>query len=81
VTILFSTDRDAAEHLMEALARDLQERGLADLGGETEAGQSYPLSILAGFAEGRLGEEVDLISERAKARQQPIARFHCAVRG
>lgn len=81
VTILFSTDRAAAERLMRDLASDLQRRGLIDLAGETEAAKSYPVSILAGLAEGKVGEEIDAISERAKSGQREIARFQCGLRG
>jgi len=81
VTILFSTDRDAAKHLMENLARDLQERGLIDnqIGGQ--APESYTLSILAGLAEGKVGEDIDSISARAKSLQKEIARFQCSLPG
>jgi phospholipid/cholesterol/gamma-HCH transport system ATP-binding protein len=81
VTILFSTDRAAAERLMRDLASDLQQRGLIDLAGGTDAAKSYPLSILAGLAEGKVGEEIDAISERAKSGQKEIARFQSGLRG
>ena len=73
VSILFSTDRAAAEPMLTALARDLKEQGLG--AGERRAGKPYPVSILAGLAEGKVGEEIDAISERAKAGQNEIARF------
>lgn len=80
VSILFSTDRAAAENLMATLARDLQERGLAGaLAAADDGSRSYPLSILAGLAEGKTGEDIDVISERARARQKEIARFLCGV--
>lgn len=79
VTILFSTDRDAAHRLMENLARDLQERGLIDIQAETQPAEFYTLSILAGLAEGKAGEDIDIISERAKSRQKGIARFQCSL--
>jgi phospholipid/cholesterol/gamma-HCH transport system ATP-binding protein len=79
VSILFSTDRAAAENLMATLARDLQERGLAGARAADDGGRSYPLSILAGLAEGRTSENIDLISVRARARQTEIARFLCRL--
>ena len=79
VTILFSTDRDAAHRLMENLARDLQERGLIDIQAETQPAEFYTLSILAGLAEGKAGEDIDIISERAKSLQKGIARFQCSL--
>jgi len=81
VTILFSTDRDAAKHLMENLARDLQERGLIDNQIEGQPAESYTLSILAGLAEGKVGEDIDSISARAKSLQKEIARFQCSLPG
>jgi phospholipid/cholesterol/gamma-HCH transport system ATP-binding protein len=79
VSILFSTDRAAAENLLATLACDLQERGLT--GASSAAGQphTYPLSILGGLAEGRVGEDIDIISVRARAQQKEIARFDCAL--
>jgi phospholipid/cholesterol/gamma-HCH transport system ATP-binding protein len=79
VTILVSTERPAAERLMENLASDLQERGLIDIQAEVQPAQSYPLSILAGLAEGKAGEDIDVISERAKSLQKEIARLPCRL--
>ena len=62
VTVLAFTDRDGAERLIEDLARDLRERGLIDIQAETRPAQSYALSILAGLAEGKAGEDIDIIS-------------------
>ena len=79
VSILFSTARAAAENLMATLARDLQERGLAGAPGADGGQRSYPLSVQAGLAEGKIGEEIDAISERAKSAQRVIARFRCGL--
>ncbi len=79
LTILFFTDRDAAERLMENLARDLQERGLIDVRAEIQPAESYTLSILAGLAEGKAGEDIDIISKRAKSLQKEIARFQVKI--
>ncbi len=73
VTILAFSDRAAAERLMENLAGDLRERGLVDI----QSAGSYTLSILAGLAEGKAGEDIDVISGRAGAQQKEIARFQC----
>lgn len=75
VTILAFTDRAAAERLMENLAGDLRERGLIDI----QPAGSYTLSILAGLAEGKAGEDIDVISGRAGAQQKEIARFQCGA--
>jgi phospholipid/cholesterol/gamma-HCH transport system ATP-binding protein len=75
VTILAFTDRAAAERLMENLAGDLRERGLVDI----QPAGSYTLSILAGLAEGKAGEDIDVISGRAGAQQKEIARFQCGA--
>jgi phospholipid/cholesterol/gamma-HCH transport system ATP-binding protein len=79
VSILFGTARAGAENVLAKLARDLQERGLAGIRGATDGQRSYPLSIIAGVADGKIGEEIDAISERAKAAQREIARFHCGL--
>jgi len=75
VTILAFTDRADAERLMENLAGDLRERGLIDI----QPAGSYTLSILAGLAEGKAGEDIDVISGRAGAQQKEIARFQCGA--
>jgi GGDEF domain-containing protein len=81
VTILAFTGGDAAEHLMENLARDLRERGIIDIQAKIQPAQSYTLSILGGLAEGKVSEDVDVISERAKSQQKVIARFKCGLSG
>jgi phospholipid/cholesterol/gamma-HCH transport system ATP-binding protein len=79
VSILFSTNRPAAENLMATLAADLQQRGLDGAPGAAGRQRLYPLSIVAGLAEGKIGEEIDAISERAKSGQKEIARFECGI--
>jgi phospholipid/cholesterol/gamma-HCH transport system ATP-binding protein len=79
VTILAFTDRAEAARLMQNLARDLRERGLIDIPTEIQPAGSYNLSILGGLAEGKAGEDIDLISERAAAQQNEIARFQCGL--
>jgi len=79
ISILFSMGRDAAENLVATLARDLQERGLAAASVADPQARSYPVSILAGLAEGKIGEEIDAISDRAKSAQKEIARFECGT--
>jgi phospholipid/cholesterol/gamma-HCH transport system ATP-binding protein len=78
VTILASTDRAAAERLMANLAGDLQ-GGLIEIQEEVKRGQSYGLSILGGLAEGKAGEDIDVIAARALAQQKEIARFQCGL--
>jgi phospholipid/cholesterol/gamma-HCH transport system ATP-binding protein len=81
VTILAFTAHDAAERLMENLAGDLGQRGLIDIQAEARAAKSYTLSILGGLAEGKAGEDIDVIAARAQAQQKEIARFQCGLSG
>ncbi|MBF8253654.1 MAG: ABC-type transport system involved in resistance to organic solvent, ATPase component [Deltaproteobacteria bacterium] len=81
VTILAFTGRDAAQRLMENLAGDLGQRGLIDIQAEARAAKSYTLSILGGLAEGKAGEDIDVIAARAQAQQKEIARFQCGLPG
>ena len=81
VTILAFTDRAAAEQLMENLARDLSERGLVDIQAEIPAGRAFALSILGGLAEGKAGEDIDVIAARAQSQQKEIARFQRGLPG
>jgi len=81
VTILAFTGHDAAERLMENLAGDLRERGLIDIQAEAYPAKSYTLSILGGLAEGKAGEDIDVIATRAQSQQKEIARFQCGLPG
>lgn len=78
VTILASTDRAAAERLMANLAGDLQ-GGLIEIQEGVKRGQSYGLSILGGLADGKAGEDIDVIAARALSQQHEIARFQCGL--
>jgi phospholipid/cholesterol/gamma-HCH transport system ATP-binding protein len=77
VTILAFTAHDAAMSLMDNLSKDLQHRGLADIQSASRAAKPYSLAIIGGLAEGKAGEDIDTISERAKSGQKEIARFEC----
>ena len=81
VTILAFSERDAAQRLMENLAGDLGQRGLIDIQAEAHAAKSYTLSILGGLAEGKAGEDIDIIAARAQSQQKEIARFECGLPG
>jgi phospholipid/cholesterol/gamma-HCH transport system ATP-binding protein len=81
VTILAFSGRDTAERLMENLAGDLGQRGLIDIQAEARAAKSYTLSILGGLAEGKAGEDIDVIAARAQSQQKEIARFQCGLSG
>jgi phospholipid/cholesterol/gamma-HCH transport system ATP-binding protein len=75
VTILAFTERAAAEQLMENFAADLRAGGLVDIEAEATSGQPYALSILGGLAEGKAGEDIDVIAAKAQAQQKEIASF------
>ncbi len=77
-TILPSTDCDAAERLLENFARDLQEGGLAGIQAEIQSAECYSFSILAGLAEGKASEEIEITSKRARSLQKEIARLQCS---
>jgi len=81
VTILAFSGRDAAQRLMENLAGDLGQWGLIDIQAEARVAKSYTLSILGGLAEGRAGEDIDVIAARAQAQQKELARFQCGLPG
>lgn len=81
VTILAFAGHDAAERLMENLAGDLRQRGLIDIQMEAQPAKSYTLSILGGLAEGKAGEDIDVIAARAQSQQKEIARFRCGLSG
>lgn len=76
-TILSSTDRDGAERLLGNFARDLHEGGFIGIQAEIQSEDCYTFSILAGLAEGKASEEIEIVSERAKSLQKEIARFRC----
>ncbi len=79
-TIFPHTGPQALEHMMDDFARDLQERGLSDIKVATQAevqrsGTMFSISV--GLAEGEASEEIEILSERARASQKTIARFLC----
>jgi len=76
-TILPSIDYGAAERLLEDFAKDLQKGGLIDIQAEIQSEDCYTFSILAGLAEGKASEDIEITSERAKSQQKEIARFWC----
>ncbi len=78
VTILPSTNHEAAERLMEYFARDLKEQGLSGIQAEIQPADCYTFSVLAGLAEGKASTAIEITSERAKALQKEIARFQCS---
>ena len=77
-TILPYTNRDAAERLLKDFARDLHGGGLANIQAEVQPAQCYSFSILAGLAEGKASEEIEITSKRARSQQKEIARFQCS---
>jgi phospholipid/cholesterol/gamma-HCH transport system ATP-binding protein len=83
-TILPSADIDQAEHMLEDFSKDLQEVGLADIKAavhvEIPSHKCFQFSVLAGLAEGKGGEDLDITSERAISKQRSIAQFKCEKR-
>ena len=77
VTILPSTNHEAAERLLENFARDLKEQGLSGIQAEIQPADCYTFSVLAGLAEGKASTEIEITSEKAKSLQKEIARFQC----
>ena len=78
VTILPSTNLDAAERLLEDFARDLQEQGLIGIQTEIQPADCYSFAILAGLAEEKASTNIEITSERARSLQKEIARFQCS---
>ncbi len=78
VTILPSSDLDAAELLLEDFARDLQEQGLIGIQAEIQPADCYSFAILAGLAEEKASTNIEVTSERARSLQKEIARFQCS---
>ena len=83
-TILPSTDINQAEHMLEDFSKELQEVGLADIKAaahvEIPSHECFQFSVLAGLAEGKGGEDLDITSERAISKQRSIAQFKCEMR-
>jgi phospholipid/cholesterol/gamma-HCH transport system ATP-binding protein len=78
VTILPSTNHEAAERLLENFVRDLKEQGLSGIQAEIQPADCYTFSVLAGLAAGKASTEIEITSERAKSLQKEIARFQCS---
>lgn len=83
-TILPSTDINQAARMLEDFSKDLQEVGLADIKAaahvEIPSHECFQFSVLAGLAEGKGGEDLDITSERAISKQRSIAQFKCETR-
>ena len=75
VTILPSTDLDAAERLLEDFAMDLHEQGLIGIQVEIQPADCYSFAILAGLAEEKASTDIEITSERARSLQKEITRF------
>jgi len=85
VTIFPHTTLDEAERILVDFARKLQEHGLRDIQIETQtgmpSGDSFFFSVSAGLAEGKAGDDLDFISQKALSTKKTIARFQYQKRG
>lgn len=83
-TILPSTGIKEAERMLEDFSKDLQAEGLAHIQADTrldaKSEDCFSFSILAGLAEGRAGEEMEVTTEKAISNQKPILHFTCEIR-
>lgn len=79
VTVLPFSDSSEADQLIADFAQELQEEGFAGI--ETDVlpdGECVEFRILAGFAEGRSGEDdISHITGKALSTQRDIARLQC----
>jgi len=82
-TILSGIDAKHAEQLLEDFARDLRERGLADIQADTQMGmpsdECFSFSIFAGLVDGRTGDDIEIISKKAAMNEKIIATFTCEM--
>ncbi len=85
VTILPNMDLIEAERLLDNFAIDLEKHGLseieADANAEIPSDRCHIFSVLAGVAEGKGGEDIEVTSQRATSRQKTIAHFKCEIGG
>lgn len=83
-TIVPGIDIKQAAHLLEDFTKDLQEKGLADIQADslirTPSDNCFSFSVFAGLADGKVGENIDTISDRAASKQNMIATFACEIR-
>jgi phospholipid/cholesterol/gamma-HCH transport system ATP-binding protein len=79
--ILNQTDEDSAREIMEGFALDVREHGLAGIHVNTEgaATSEKPLcfTVRAGLFEGHSRENTQITTDKARSRQEDIARFSC----
>jgi GGDEF domain-containing protein len=72
-----------AEPILKGFATDLQEEGLSTIQAEAHIPREmcFEFAIVAGFAEGRSGDEqLEVTFERAETRQKEIAGVRCEMR-
>jgi hypothetical protein len=85
VTILPYTDLQEAQQLVDNLGNGLQKEGLSNIQALTQAkiGASacFEIYIYAGISEANSDDDIDNITERARATQKIIGTFRCDPKG
>jgi phospholipid/cholesterol/gamma-HCH transport system ATP-binding protein len=79
--ILNQTDENSAKEIMEGFALDVRKHGLAgipiDTGANSASDKPLCFTVLAGLFEGHSREDTQITTEKARSRQEEIARFYC----
>ena len=79
--ILNQTDEDSAKEIMEGFALDVREHGLAGIpvgtGDDSSSDKPLCFTVRAGLFEGHSREDTQITTDKARSKQEEIARFFC----
>jgi phospholipid/cholesterol/gamma-HCH transport system ATP-binding protein len=81
IAILNQTDEDSSKEIMEGFALDVREQGLAgihaDTGKDSGSEKSLCFMVRAGLFEGHSRDDTQITTDKARSKQEEIARFSC----
>lgn len=82
LTMLPHIDLEEAEQLVDNFAQGLQQKALPEIEVlarvKTGAEECFEIFVTAGITEGSSSDDIDLLIEKAEAKQKVIARYLCS---
>ena len=82
LTMLPHIDLEEAEQLVDNFSQGLQQKALPEIETlarvKTGAEECFEIFVTAGITEGSSSDDIDLLIEKAEAKQKVIARYQCS---
>jgi len=82
LTMLPHIDLEEAEQLVDNFSQGLQQKALPEIEAlakvKTGAEECFEIFVTAGITEGSSTDDIDLLIEKAEAKQKVIARYQCS---